>query len=386
VLEDENYKLRIIDSLAEIDTLRDKWQSFQWHPNSDIDYYKQYIQSKSETTPYIVVIERGLDIVAIFVGRISDREVKLAIGYKNIFKSRFRSLTFIYGGILGNVKHKEVNIFISHLNEQLKGKKVEVIYLDDVDIRTEFYQNIKLLKQDGLLNQKTPYNLHWRMTLPKTMDDFYNGLSYKFRKNIRRSTRNLYEKYKNHVEIKCFTSIKDLPYVIDQNEAIAQKTYQRGLGVGFEKTYLSKSLMEIAANHGWMKCYILYINDEAIAFDRVYKYNNSLFLQDGGYNPDFKDVEPGTNLFIKILEDSFGKQQIDYIDFGFGDAPYKRRFCDSCWHEQTIIFFGKTFKCIAISVLLIILKQVNKKSIEFLKYLKIYEKVKHYWRIHSIKN
>lgn len=385
MLGDQSYKIRIIDSLAEIDTLRDKWQLLQWHLNSDIDYYKQYISSKNGTTPYIIVVERGLNIVSIFVGRIADREVKISIGYKNIFKVKFRALTIIYGGILGNVTHEVVSIFITHLDELLKDKKVEVIYIDDVDIRSEFYKNINILKNDSLLNQKTPYNLHWRMTLPKTMDDFYKSLSYKRRKNIRRSTRNLYEKHKKNYEIKCYKSIKDIPFVMDQNESIALETYQRGLGVGFEKTYLTKKLMEIAANKGWMKCYILYINDEAIAFDRIYMYDNTLFLQDGGFKTKFKDVDPGTNLFLKILEDSFGEQRIDYIDFGFGDAPYKRRFCDFFWHEQTIIFFGKTLKGIAVSVLLKIFKIVNEKLIRLLKYINIYEKVKHHWRVHALK-
>ena len=110
-------------------------------------------------------------------------------------------------------------------------------------------------------------NDHWRIALPQNLEEYYKNVKYKTRKNLRRTIKLLSEKNVSPVSIQCFRTVRDLDRFMVQAEAIAGKTYQRGLGAGFSDDGENRRLLTLAAERGWLRSYILYIGDQPISFD-----------------------------------------------------------------------------------------------------------------------
>jgi CelD/BcsL family acetyltransferase involved in cellulose biosynthesis len=53
--------------------------------------------------------------------------------------------------------------------------------------------------------------------------------------------------------------------------------------------------------------------------------------------------ELGTQIFVRMV-DELAKEGVRKLDFGLGDAHYKRRFGDSTWREASFRVFAPTLK------------------------------------------
>ncbi len=130
------------------------------------------------------------------------------------------------------------------------------------------------------------------------------------------------------------------------------KTYHRGLGVGFENNEEFKSRLLHNASSGRMLAYFLYIDGTPRCFYIGTLYEDTLHLGFTGYDPGWKKYELGTILLFKIIEDLMsGDKATHGIDFGFGDAFYKRRFANNQWKELELYIFSDSFKARSINIL-----------------------------------
>jgi hypothetical protein len=68
-------------------------------------------------------------------------------------------------------------------------------------------------------------------------------------------------------------------------------------------------------------------------------YKQSLYLAATGYDPAYRNYELGTILLMKVLEDSCGTD-VAKVDFGEGDADYKRRFSSGSFDERSVRLFA----------------------------------------------
>ena len=81
-------------------------------------------------------------------------------------------------------------------------------------------------------------------------------------------------------------------------------------------------------------------------------YRGSYFLEQIGYDPKWKDLNVGTVLFLEALQDlcrDSGGAKV--IDFGFGEADYKRSYGDKCWTDATFYLFAPRLRSILTNVI-----------------------------------
>lgn len=367
--------------LEELENLREVWERLNYNPNADIDYYKALISSSNNhVRPCILTFWENNSITALFIGRLEKRSINIAIGYKSFFAFELDSLTIIYGGILGELRAEILAVFFEKIKQLFSEKVASMVFVNFIDDKCKFFELVEGWKTKRQLMIFGDKNLHWKMLCPESMDNYYKTISYKFRKNLNRARRKLSNTQSPKVNFRNYTQKEEVGIFLELAEAIAQKSYQRGIGVGFAKSQREEALTRIAANKSWMSSYVLFLNDSPIAFERIYNYRGALYCQDAAYDPKFRNVEAGTNLFLHIIEQACQKKEIKEIDFGFGDAEYKRRFGSAHWCERQIYIFDKSLRNYFIYFLFNITRNLNSKLKAYSQKMGIMQAIKREWR------
>jgi CelD/BcsL family acetyltransferase involved in cellulose biosynthesis len=377
------YEITIARNLEQVEQLRHSWARMQWHPNADIDLFSTLITArKSILRPHVMCLSFNGTAKTIFVCRIEETYINCKFGYKTIFKIKVKAINISYGGILGDTSRECCMLLISEIMKSLSHGEADIAFFNNLQIDSETFSIAAKTPSFLFRDHLTIPNLHWRMLAPKNMEDFYNSIDYKFRKNLRRTTRHLAKIYPSKIVVQRFRKVDEVNTFMNHAESIAEKTYQRSLNVGFKDNSQTRQLILLAAQRDCFRGYILYIDDRPVSFERTTKYGKTLFCEDAAYDPAYKDGEPGTNLFLKLLEDVCNEKEIENIDFGFGDALYKKNFCDQVLQEKSVYIFAPTLKGLLINITRTGINAISHFAVITASKMKLTQKIKKYWRNH----
>jgi hypothetical protein len=371
------YKIATATNLEEIEKIRNIWESMQTHPNSDIDHYINVINLKQNIIrPHIILLNYHDRPISMIAGRIEKLPFDLKFGYKRLFSPMVQSLTIIYGGLLGDLTKSSCEILFKEFTRLLSSGQVDIIRINYLDINSPLYHFAAKTPRMFSRDLFPIFNTHWRMILPETIEAFYKSRSRKHRYWLRRIERLLEQDYPDEVKYIGYESDGGLAKLFTDAEYIARKTYQRGLHVGFIDSGETRKIYSLLAKQGRLRAYVMYIKNEPSAFWIGEHYRNTFYLYSTGYDPIFKKYEIGTILFVKMLKNLFSIGGIEYLDFGFGDAPYKMRFGDESWQEATVHVFSTNFSGIKLNMLRMLTMGSYRFSLGLLKGLNLLGKAK----------
>lgn len=359
--------VRVIRDIAGIEEIRSFWESWQHHPNSDIDFYLSRFKLRKEfIRPHIIVAYQGGKPDAFLVGRLDQGEVDLKVGHVHISRPRVRTLSFLYAGLLGNGSRENSQMFAHEILENLRQGEAQMAVLPKLTVGSPLHD--VALTVPGFLARDWFHapHLHCTMQVPKRVEDIYAGISSKGRKNLRLQTKKLLSGFPGKVEIKEFRHPGDLDDLMRDVECVAKETYQRGLGVGFEDTPETRERYSLMAQKGCLRSYVLYLAGEPAAFWVGVVYSGTAHLEFLGFHPKFEDYSPGTFLVTKALE-SFPQDGVKAVDFGYGEEGYKQRFGKQRSQEATIRVFRPTpkgFVLKAVTMQTELIDQLLKKALQ----------------------
>jgi hypothetical protein len=377
----DKIECKIYFCIEELEVLREVWENMNHNPNANIDYYKALITSSGERIkPCVITFAENNIIKAILVGRIENKSINITIGYKTFWRFEIDSLTILFGGVLGDFCQDVIAVFFIKIKELFSEKRISLLFINFIDDKTDFFKLVGRNKAKGVLTLCGDKNLHWKMQCPDSIDEFYKTISYKFRKNLNRAKRKIANNKTIEVDFRDYTKEEDVDTFLGFSEEIAKKSYQRGIGVGFQKSFREELLTNIAAKLGWLFSYVLFLDNIPAAFERIYKYKGTLFCGDAAYDPKFRNEDVGTNLFLYIIEEACKNREIKEIDFGFGDADYKRRFGSSYFCERQIYIFNNTFRNYFIYFVLKLSMKINSKLKAYTQKMGVLQKIKRRWR------
>jgi hypothetical protein len=373
----------ILRSLDEIEKFRSAWEAMQWHPNSDIDQYMEVLKaSEGKAEPYVMVLKGNSEIRAILVGRLGKISFDIKFGYKTLMQPQVKALTFIYGGYLGDESAVNCKTFIRHVNSRLKSGDADMAYFNSVRLKANLYPAITSVPNLLCRDKAIITNVHWMMNMPSSIDEFYLGMTAKHRYWLKRIPKVLEKEFPGKVKYVYKKDVSDVDCLCEDAEKVARTTYQRSLGVGFKDCMDIRSRMWRLARVDRLRAYIIYVDGQPTAFWIGNKYRNSFHLDYTGFDPDYRKYEVGTILFMKMLEDLAENNNgiIKYIDFGLGDAQYKRRFGDSNWEETSLYAFSPTSKGVLLNMARTCNNIVWNAAVKTLERLKLKDILKRKWR------
>lgn len=340
----DNYTIETITSHEQMGSLRKFWKESQFHPAADFDFFSIVVQERHNViSPCVLLLLRNNEPVALLAGRIEKTKIPVRFGYLKVFQIPARQIVFIAGGFMGERTENNWVRFLRCVEKILRNERIDLAVFERLKVASMEYEKLSQIFNGSHRVLSFGESSHWLLKLPKTWEDFMAARSKKHRYWLKRLPRVLDREYSKQWKIKKYTQEHEVNDFICEADSVAEKTYQRALNVGFRKNIESLRRIKMDAAQGRLKGYVLSIQNEPKAFWFCFTYNGVLYSASTGYDPNFRSFELGTILLIKIFQDCCGTEN-DIIDFGEGDADYKRRFGSIFFKELTCLVLPRTVR------------------------------------------
>ena len=336
----------------EVEALRPTWAALQ-SPflTSDLDFVLAYVENTPGVhRPHAVVLSDENGPVALVSGRIEDAPLPARLGPKTVLNPTVRSLTVTYGGFMGQVDGTTTPQLLAALQESVEPGEIDIIRMRMLDldspVRTAAIEGSPFLRREHFSAQMP----HLRTQISVSLDEFFARRSRRRRDSVRRYVKRLEKTYGDGARIEIFRTRDQIDRLFADSELIHRETYQHVLGVGFSDEKVQRALTELAMDRGWFRGYILYLNDAPAAFWHGNAYKGVFGIGATGFDPAFADARPGTYLLMRAVEDLAADGSVETLDFGFGDAEYKRHFGDECRPEEDVVLVERRARPLALNL------------------------------------
>jgi CelD/BcsL family acetyltransferase involved in cellulose biosynthesis len=113
-------------------------------------------------------------------------------------------------------------------------------------------------------------------------------------------------------------------------------------------------LIDLARDQGWLRVWMLYIDEQPVAFWWGITHAGVLGIGSPGYLPEFSKDRVGYYVLRRMLEDAANDPGTHAIDFGTGDADYKERFGDLRSEVSDVLLFARRPRPQAVRALLVL--------------------------------
>jgi hypothetical protein len=376
----DGVQIQVVRDVGELASLREIWNGWTWHPNSDPDSYLAVLKAMpSGVEPLVFVLYRKGAPQAMLVSRVENGNLSLRLGYKDLLKIKVRKLVCIYGGLLGDASSENCKALMISVNDFLRRGEADLAFFNSLRTDSPLYVAATKLQSFYVRDHMPVFELHRSMELPKTDNEANRRLSAKSRKEWRK----LMKDFPDQVVIRCFRKPEELDDMFRDVEEVAKKTYQRGLGVGFGDTPLMRGRLGLEAERGWLRAYVLYLAGRPCAFWVGKLYNETFHSDSMGYDSEYRKYSPGMFVVMSVIEgfcNPMNNDAVRVVDFGLGDAEYKRDLGNSEWREASLYLFAPTVGGLGLNLFRTPAALANRLAKEYLDKASLLLKAKRIWR------
>lgn len=344
--DSQPFEVTVARSPEEIGSLRTAWKTLleqQESPvfNAEPDQFLSLVSAQQGARPHVILLTRGGEPIALVAGSIARTRIRCRIGYQHIRLPRLRCLTILYGGLLGQVTEEISGILLDEIRRSLAASEADVVFLNHLNTESAIYSAV-MSRIPGLCRSRFPRTEpHWVLTVPESLDAFYKTLSRGHKANLRNYMRKMDNQYAERAVFKTYVQEEDVGPFLAAALQVSVKTYQHALGTGLDDSESMRDILRVAAGEGRFQGDILFVDGEPAAYQYGLIYRSQYLFEKRGFDPQWKALNVGTVLFLHVLRDLCDdKTGPRVIDFGFGDADYKRSYCDKSWNEASFYVFA----------------------------------------------
>jgi CelD/BcsL family acetyltransferase involved in cellulose biosynthesis len=356
VADARTYEVTVARSAAELDALHAAWMTLQEQQeapifNAEPDRLLSLVRWQQAARPHVILLHRQGMPAAMIVGSIENVRIRCRIGYKTFWLPPLRSFTVIHRGLLGRIDEEIARVLLAEMSKQLKSGETDMVFFHYLNTESAIFR-VAPAQIGSLCRSHFPrVDIHRTMTMPASMDAFYQSCSKKHRANLRRYVRKIEEQFGERAVIRRYNNEDEVDSFIDAAAEVSAKTYQHGLGCGLENDERTRDLVKIVARQGWLRGHVMFLDGRPCAFQHAVIYRGSYFLEQIGFDPKWKDLNVGTVLFLEALQDLCrDRGGAKVIDFGFGEADYKRSYGDRHWNDASFYLFAPRVRPILANV------------------------------------
>ena len=383
MLHSSQYETRIYTQANDLHQVRDFWESLQWHPYADFDYYLAELRiDRQIVCPCVIALLQEGAPKTLLIGKIVDRPLSIKFGYKTILQVNLRTLVAHSRGVLGDAAPAQSERLVRALLDMLAQGEIELVHIMGLPKSTPLCQLAVSLPPVAMRDHFPATGTRWQLRLHKTYADFLNEHP-SLKRNLRYYANRLQREFGDVMRVRCFASRDDLDDMMRDLEAVASKTWQRGLGAGFVNNTETQQMFDFFIAHGWLRAYVSYLKGYPAAFNYGIRYGN-IFVDEGtGFDPAYARFYVGKTLFMRLIEDMHADNEVDYIDFGPGNDQDKRLLCNQSQAESSVLVFAPTSRCLKVNLARSLIVLAHHQAKRILKHFGTEGALKKRWRVHG---
>ncbi|RLK51650.1 acetyltransferase (GNAT) family protein [Alkalispirillum mobile] len=185
----------------------------------------------------------------------------------------------------------------------------------------------RLALTDGYLRYVPKQYLRHYIDLTMGWEAYQQQFSGKTRQTLRRKVRKFAKVSGGELEWRCYRSAEEIDTFHRLAREVSRQTYQeRLLDAGLPNSEAFLDLSRQRAEQDRLRAYLLFLDDEPVAYLYCPARDGVLFYSFLGYRPDVAHLSPGTVLQWLVLESLFAEGRFQVFDFCAGDSSHKAHF------------------------------------------------------------
>lgn len=341
----------IARSVDEVEQLRSRWvQMAVGNIDADIDYFLAVVRHDSTVVrPHVVLIERADKPPLLVVARLVQQRYPLKVGYRSLASPTAPTLLVALGGVIGLRNDDDVATVIATLSKHLAAGEADVLRFQKVDTSSALFVGAR--RAVGWLRRSHGVrpSVNWWAELPGSWDEFLAARSPKSRRQLRYDSRKFEKRNSGAFEMRRLDAPEFRDLLRNDLEAVAMTSYQRRLGVGIDASPLWEGLVDLTLDRGWLRVWMLYIHDRPVAFWWGTVYAGVFADYSPAYDPEFSKDRVGTYTMMRMLEDLCEDAEVSLLDFGHGEAFYKKRFGSYSTETADVLVFATRTRPLALN-------------------------------------
>ena len=344
-------RIRVIRDADGLASVREDWLRLVTDQvAADPDFYEAALRAEDQILrPHLVVVEQEDDVRAMLIGRLERLEFGVRAGYRKLYTPWVHSITIVQGGILGDVDEALFRRLVRDIRASLEKEGADVLIFRYLPLDSPLYR-VAAEEPPFLARQRVvDSEVHWELDLPDSLDEILAALSSSTRQTVNRYVRRLEREYTDKIVVRIFTEVSELDEFFSDIEPVSATTYQRALGVSFGDTPKDRERTRVSLERGWFRGYVLDLDGVPRAFHHGELYRGRFRHGRPGYDPDYAQLRIGTYLLLRVFEDLIAHPDASVVDYGVGDADYKRRFGTRSWREGSVVVYAPTFRALRVN-------------------------------------
>jgi hypothetical protein len=292
-------------------------------------------------TPYVAIFRQNDEPIAALVGRRSHRAP--VPGPTALIAPRLEVLEIVCGGLITDGTRESADAVIAHLTDLLDGRQIDMLDIHHLDAEHELAASLSAgLERRARVSQRPEGHCRLSLCDLQTGQRLHHNSS-KTRSTFRRKDRKLCEFFENRTEVRELHGAETLNELLRVAGSINANTYQAALACGIEDTLRWRTILGALASRSAMHGYVLMGNGVAIAYVVGAVLHGQFTLLATGFLPEHQSLSPGLVLLNRIF-DLLTAERVMTVDFGFGDADYKRILANQRSLEFTLHLYARRWK------------------------------------------
>jgi len=339
----EGFSIHLANTIEAVEELRPMWNNWSHGLDTDIDYYLHNLRSDATILrPWVITVcQEGIP-QAMLVGQIRKCRVSAVVSFVNIRGPETNVLEVNNGGRIGKESKAIDRLLAMQLLRSAKYAGVDVLMFQRLPLQSTLFRN---LQSSGLLVKRRVPHVFYYSVVPLTAPagkrvPMFSGKNLR---ETRRETRVLQRAFPDAVRFKCFCHPGELDLGLRDATMVSVTSWQHYLGHDSLCDAQTQSNLGFCARRGWLRVYVMYINDSPCSFLIGQLYNRTFYCQHAGYNRAFAKFSVGWLLTAWALQNlaAFGVQE---VDLGGGDQEHNRRLGCRVREEGTVHVYFPTFR------------------------------------------
>jgi len=339
-------------TVEEVEGLRGEWESAGVSDiDSDIDYFLTVVRhGPNVVRPHVVLIRRPGRPSLLAVARLELLGVPLAVGYRTVARPQVRAIVVSFGGLVGVAGAEDERVLAGELRRALDTGEADMLLLRKVDAAGTLRDAVAGGVSWPRRSHAQPVTRRWVAPVPDSFEVFLTHRRGRTRGKLRRYARVLERAYGEGLRVRRFERLDEMAELCADMEAVAARTYQRGLGAAYSGGALDQGLIELGLRRGWYRAWVLYLNGKPAAFWSGTAYAGVFTTGTPGYDPQHTKDRVGTYTMLKMVEDLCASADVSWLNFGPGDAEYKAAYGTPERAEADVFVVRRGLRPVTVSI------------------------------------